>query len=145
MVNGDRGITFVHINTRSIFRKIHQIESLYKDFDFILCSETWLDNRYTDNMVNIVNMRIFRCDRVSDLNDYTIRNIGAGICVYVGKKFKDFVKLYEDGTCITENYEILTLLISKPNFRNLAVICVYKPPKGKVQKLIDFFENYFIT
>ena len=49
----EKGISFVHVNVRSLFRKVTQLELLYGDNDFLFCSETWLDNRYTDNMVKI--------------------------------------------------------------------------------------------
>ena len=58
MVISDKGVLFVHLNVRSIFRKLRQIEVLYNKFDFIFCTETWLDNRYSDAMVNIENMKI---------------------------------------------------------------------------------------
>ena len=64
MISTDKGHSFVHINARSIFRKILQIEYLYSQYDFLFCTETWLDNRYSNTMINITDMRIFRCDRV---------------------------------------------------------------------------------
>ena len=137
----DIGIKFVHINVRSLFRKVKQLELLYYDMDFLYCSETWLDNRYNDNMVKITDMKMFRCDRQNNINSYSIKNIGGGVCIYVGKKFKDFACAWKLGTEVTQDYEISTVLISKPKFRNLALVCVYKPPKGKISKLVEFLKT----
>ena len=53
----------------------------------------------------------------------------------------DFVTVYEPATKITPDFEILTLLVNKPNHRSMSLICLYKPPKGKVKDLIDFLKN----
>ena len=134
----DKGLKFAHVNVRSIFRKIKQLEFLYNDIDFLFCPETWLDNRYSDNMCTINNMKIFRCDRKDSMNSYVINNIGGGVCIYVNQKCKDFADIWKCGSVITSNYEIVTVLITKPNFRKLALFCIYKPPKGSVKELIDF-------
>ena len=141
MISDNKGISFVHINTRSIFRELQQIDFLYNGYDFLFCSETWLDNRYKDTMLNISDMKIFRRDRAVDINDYNIRSVGGGVCIYAGKKFKDFAQIYEKGTCVSADCEIITVVITKPNLRLLVLICVYKPPKGKVKGAIDFLEE----
>ena len=53
MTLSNKGIQFIHINVRSIFRKLKQIEILYGLCDFLFCTETWLDNRFSDSMVKI--------------------------------------------------------------------------------------------
>ena len=47
----------VHINVRSLYTKLSEIEFLYNKFDIIMCSETWLDSRYTDAMINILGFQ----------------------------------------------------------------------------------------
>ena len=54
------------------------------------------------------------------------------------KNSKTLLVLCKPGTDVTSDYEIITVLISKPNIRKLAIICLYKPPKGKKLKLTDF-------
>ena len=58
-----KGLKFVHINVRSLYKKLPEITFLYKDFDFILCTETWLDKRYTNSMIAIPGYVTFRLDR----------------------------------------------------------------------------------
>ena len=136
----EKGVKILHVNVRSIFRKLAQLDLLYSNIDFLSCTETWLDARYPDNILNLENMSIFRQDHVSGIHDYTIKNVGGGICLYVHSKYKDFTEIYPNGTTTTKDFEILTVLISKPTFRNLAIITVYKPPVGKIEKLIAYLK-----
>ena len=52
------------------------------------------------------------------------------VFVYVGSKYRPFSEKVLEFSKITQDYEVLTLTILKPNFRKLVVVCVYKPPKG---------------
>ena len=140
-----KGVTLVHVNICSIYRKIHQLNLLYNSVDFLFCSETWLDNRFQDNMVNLDNMKIFRNDRKHTAIDYHIRNKGGGVCIYVGKMFKDHANIFKPATVTNKNFEILTILINKPKLKKLALICVYKPPKGNAQTFIDFLKDILRT
>ena len=59
-----KGIKFVHIqNVRSIFKKIDEIALMYNHVDLLMCSETWLDKRYPDSILDIENFKLFRNDR----------------------------------------------------------------------------------
>ena len=39
---------------------------------------------------------------------------------------------------MTKDFEIVTLTITKPNFRKNFIACIYKPPKGNLDSLIKF-------
>ena len=141
MMSSNNGINLVHVNVRSIFRKVTQLEIFISNVDFLFCSETWLDNRYTDNMVQIHNMSIFRCDRTNKIDSYDIKNVGGGVCIYVSKKYRDYATIWKHATVITKDYESIAVLISKPTFRKMVLFCIYKPPKGKIKELIDFMKK----
>ena len=51
-----KGLKFIHMNARSLYGKLDEIELLYSNFDFICCSETWLDDRYSDVLISINGM-----------------------------------------------------------------------------------------
>ena len=55
-------MTFYHVNTRSIISKLRQLEVLFDDVDILCCTETWLDNRFTDGILKLPGKSIFRCD-----------------------------------------------------------------------------------
>ena len=141
----NKGITLLHVNISSIYRKINQLNVLYNSVDFLCCSETWLDNRFHDNLVKIDNMKILRMDRVNNAVTYNVKNTGGGVCIFIGKLFKDHTTIYTPGSKVTLNFEIITVLVNRPNFKKIAIICLYKPPKGNVQHLIDFLKNLLST
>ena len=62
-----KGVKFIHMNTRSLYRKLDEIRLLYSDFDFVCCSETWLYDRYNNSMLHVDSMKIFRLDRILKL------------------------------------------------------------------------------
>ena len=62
-------------------------------------------------------MTIFRQDRISDTHDYNIKNTGGGICLYVNSKYADFSEVFKKGTTTSKDYDILTVLVSKPSFK----------------------------
>ena len=57
-----KGLKFIHMNTRSLYRRIDEIRLLYASYNFICCSETWLDDRYTDALVKVDDMTVYRFD-----------------------------------------------------------------------------------
>ena len=136
-----KGMKIIHVNTRSIFRKVSLLQCLYADVDFLCCSETWLDDRTADNLIRINDMSIFRNDRGKDIRDYNVHVIGGGVCIFVSKKWYEFTQVIDEGTCITSDYEIISLEISKPNFRKLFVACLYKAPKGNVEKCLSYLKK----
>ena len=136
-----KGFKFIHVNTRSIIKKVEFIKSLYENVDIICCSETWLDNRICDSLVKIDGMNIFRCDRKNDIVDYNIHVHGGGVCIYVSKKWADFAKNWPEYSITTDDFEIISITICRPNFKKLFIACVYKPPKGKIENFIKYMSN----
>ena len=137
----------MHLNVRSLYKKLDQITCLYSNVDFLCCSETWLTDKYDDSSVNIKGMSIFRNDRCNaseyDRQSGNIPKRGGGVAIYVGDKWSAFVDVYKEGTQITSNFETVTIIVKKPNNRFMTVMCVYKPPTGSTQKLLEFL--YTVT
>ena len=133
-----KGLTIVHLNVRSLYKKIGEILLLYKDIDFLLFCKTWFDSRNTVGMISIPNYVPFRLDRCSTdhnlLKEGKIQRRGGGVIIYVKSKWVPYVQIFGDGTVITENYE-------KPGMRHMLTLCVYKPPKGKIGELLDFLKT----
>ena len=140
-----RGLKLYHVNTRSILNKIAMLQSLYTDVDILCCSETWLDNRVPNNLIKLNNKIVFRCDRHNNVDNYTKKIFGGGVCIYVGDPYLHYSEKANDYSKITPDFEIVTVTINKPNHRKLVIICVYKPPKGKIDKLIDFLKSIILT
>ena len=67
--------SIVHYNVQSISNKIDLLESELMNFDVICITETWLDNRTSDDVLVLDGYKLHRRDRVGDSH--------GGICVYV--------------------------------------------------------------
>ena len=70
-----KGFKMVHLNTRSMFGKRHDIFDQLDGADFVSMSETWLDDNYDDDLIYWEGMKLYRQDRV--------RKKGGGIAVYI--------------------------------------------------------------
>ena len=136
-----KGVQIYHVNTRSLMKKVSQLEILYPHADFLCCSETWLDNRVSNSLININNMTCIRKDRKSDVKDYKIHIFGGGVCIYIADKWNNYTSVVDYGTTISEHFEILTIEVHKPCYKKMIISVVYKPPKGKIDKCLDFLKR----
>ena len=141
-ISNVKGLKFVHMNTRSIYRRIDEIRLLYSNFDFICCSETWLDDSYNNVLLNIDHMRLFRLDRVSNAAGRYRYNCGGGVCIFVSVKWISYCDRFLEGTMTCFDFEILTLKFNKPNFKTFFISVVYKPPRGDSAKLMKFISDF---
>ena len=142
-----KGIKIVHVNIRSLYKKLDQIALLYKDIDFLLLTETWLNEKYTDGILSIPGMTLYRNDRCNAaehlLENGNIPRRGGGVAIYIRNSWKPFVSIFEPGTIITEDVETLSIKIDKPGNRKLFISVVYKPPKGKIENCLSHLEGLF--
>ena len=136
-----KGMTYYHVNTRSIYGKLNQIDILYNDVDILCCTETWLDNRYSNDMVSLPGKFIFRADRKNNIGSFRSRPTAGGVCIYVKNYLYNFTKVFDEGTAITYDYEIISTITTRPDHRQFVAICVYKPPKGNLRKCTDFLST----
>ena len=137
-----RGVKFIHMNTRSLFRRIDEIRLLYTDFDLICCSETWLDDRHSDILFHIDHKKLFRLDRLSGRVGRYRYNCGGGVCIYARDKWVSYCTVYSDGSKTCSDFEILTSKIDKPNFKTFFFSSVYKPPRGDSKELMGFISSF---
>ena len=135
------GLKFVHINCRSIFRKLDQIELLYKECDIICCSETWLNPKIPNEILNINGKRIYRLDREGKNINVKIR--GGGVCVYLDNKLSTYCTLHPAFIKCTADFELLCLDIKNSGLKFMTVICLYRPPSGKIKPCIDYLRYIF--
>ena len=141
-----KGVKFVHINIRSLYKKIDQISCIFSGVDFLCCSETWLTDKYDNALITIQGMSIYRNDRCNASNiEKELGHIpkrGGGVAIYVREKWSTYTSIYENATCITRNFESVCLLVTKPNNRFMTVMCIYRPPTGSIDGLIDFLNDF---
>ena len=95
-----KGIKIFHVNVRSLFNKIPEINSSYNCCDVIIVTETWLNASIPDSAVMIPNFVLIRQDRHE-----TEMKKGGGICIYIEEKYS--ITKLERISCVTSDYEIL--------------------------------------
>ena len=128
-----RGFKMVHINTRSMFNKRHDIFDQLDGADFVSMSETWLHPEYDDDLIQWEGMDLYRQDRV--------RKKGGGIAVYVRSDLDVEVTIRRDLNFRDSNLECFVLDLK---FKNSPVICLvtlYCPPSGKTTKFFEHLEK----
>ena len=95
----------------------------------------------TNALLYFPGMNIFRLDRNS--GNGKVR--GGGVCIFVSEKLAPFAEIESTTTETGKDFEILTVKVTKPNVRHLLISCVYKPPTGKTDMLIDFLKKMYIN
>ena len=129
----------MHLNCRSIFKKIDQIALIYKNVDVIWFSETWLTSMTPDRLLNIEGKTLYRLDRIGK----NLKSRGAGVCIYLNNKLSAHCKLNGQISTCTSDFEILSLNITRPDLRHITVTCLYRPPTGKIKQCIDYLKIIF--
>ena len=133
------GLKFVHINCRSLFKNLDQVIENFKHCDVVCCTETWLKPELSTSLLYFPGKRIFRLDR--NLNNGKMR--GGGVCIFVCERLSSFAEIEVTSTSTVKDFEILTLKITKPNMRHMLISCIYKPPTGKTDKVIEFLNRIY--
>ena len=141
-----KGVKFVHINIRSIYKKIDQISCIFSDVDFLCFSESWLSDKYDNALISIPGMSIYRNDRsnASDIDKESghIPKRGGGVAIYVKEKWSTYTTVFDNATVITRDFESICLVVKKPNNRCMSILCIYRPPTGSIDKLVNFFTEF---
>ena len=130
-----KGVKMVHINTRSLFRKIDQLRDSFIGFDIICVSETWLTPSIPDVAVSIPGYRLWRLDRMEQRDKR-----GGGLCIYV-KSMYAVAPIADWNNQIDQNIECLGLHIKHPHIKPFNILCVYRPPDGNRKIFLKFFKN----
>lgn len=128
------GLTFVHLNTQSLYPKINQIQVMVEDIkpDFMCLSETWLSGKIPDGLVHIDNYSLFRFDRPSHKR-------GGGLACYVKNDIVNGIDAtkYRSLWKIDDNIELQMFEVKIRHIKKMIVLNVYRPPAGKLQNFMD--------
>ena len=117
----------VHYNVQSISDKLDIIESEFCNFDIICLTETWLDQRTSNNTISLNDYNLYRRDRFGD-------NHG-GVCVYVkqniySRRRSDIERL---------NIECVWIEVSVHN-KKILLGTFYRPPNSP-QEVLSSIED----
>ena len=117
----------VHYNVQSISDKLDIIESEFCNFDIICLTETWLDQRTSNNTISLNDYNLYRRDRVGD-------NHG-GVCVYV----KQNIYSRRRSDIERPNIECVWIEVSVHN-KKLLLGTFYRPPNSP-QEVLSSIED----
>ena len=123
-----KGLKFIHLNCRSLYKKVAQLSVITSDYDFICCSETWLSSAYPNSLISIHGKSIFRTDRSTR---------GGGVCIYVDNKISPYCTIDAKSSFCNSDIEIISLDVKKPGMKYMKVSSVYRPPRGDHKKCIN--------
>ena len=131
------GLKLVHLNSRSIYRKLDQLILLYRECDIICITETWLSSKIGNNLLNFQGKSLFRQDR-----KYGPREArGGGVCIYIDSKFSPYSTINAECSQCNRDFEVLSLDITRPGHKHITVMCIYRPPRGSHIPFMKFLET----
>ena len=132
-----KGITFTAWNIRSMFSKFEEILQcvIISDVEFLIITETWLNNNIPDDFIRVDGYNMFRLDCDPGFG----RTRGGGIVIYAKTRFNCVLCEYLN----IQDYhvEMLTFRLKLTHVRDIYVICIYRPPSGDVKSFIDLVES----
>ena len=141
MVVKGKGLKFIYVNIRSLYKNKDELFNLVDGYDIICVGETWLSDKFTDNMIHQPGYKIFRYDRQSsidtDINRNRIKTRGGGLLIYVCDKLSSYCTIICDTTSCTNNLEQMWICIEHPNMRQQTVSACYRPPNGSTTLCIQ--------
>ncbi len=135
-----KGISFAHLNIRSLFGKLEDIIHILNKGDICLLgiSETWLNQAVPSTMLNIPHYDIYRSDRTANSGKQT----GGGVCMYVHTKYN--VVPREDLYVCNPDIEVMWMRLSLKDTRPTYIACIYWPPEGNIDNAIDILEGHVL-
>ena len=139
-LNKAKGLKIVHLNIRSLPRKIDQLRTILQgsNIDIVTLSETWLHAKVDSQMIDIQGYISYRLDRnTQNTNSKTKR--GGGLIAYVKSSLDVYVQKEECSS--NRDIEVQWLKILRKNSKTILLANVYRPPPGKVDQAIKSIEK----
>ena len=139
-----KGFKTVHLNIRSIIKKIDQIKTLLfnSTIDILSISETWLKPHLNTKLVNLQGFETYRLDRRAHAQS---KKRGGGLLLYVNNKHSSNCESLEDLNVSNENIEAQWILIHRPHCKNVVFCNLYHPPNGDLAKAIKYLDECLKT
>lgn len=135
---GCKGFKVVHLNVRSLKKKIDEINTLAHRFNIVIftCSESWLHAGIESTCLAIPNYNIYRWDRSWMVSDNCIKK-GGGLVTFVNKKYIVDDRMYLQLNESSQDLEAQVLYVKKVNNKGTVIINAYRPPGGNQSIFIE--------
>lgn len=122
-----KSFTVAHLNVRSLFPKLIEVEELLVNYslDALCLTETWLTQDISTEMIGIANYKFFRCDRGCR---------GGGVGIYVRDSIS--CRSLESSSNIEQVW-----IVANANTKNAIIGCVYRAPNFSSTVFLAEFED----
>ena len=127
----------MHLNSRSLVKKIDQLRLLLKDgqIDVVTFSETWLKPYMHSDVIKLDGYKSFRLDRGTKASRVNVKKRGGGLITYIHSKHAQSCEPLEHLDASNVNIEAQWLYIDRPSCKNVIACNLYRPPNGDLKKL----------
>ena len=141
-----KGFKIVHLNVRSLVKKIDQVRLLLQDvkIDVFSVSETWLQPHLSTGLFEVSGFQMFRQDRKTVTKQGKGKR-GGGLVTYVNNELASSCEPLIDLDISNGHVEAHWVYIHKPNCKDVIVCNVYRPPNGDLQKAITYLDDCLKT
>ena len=133
-----KGLKFLYLNIRSLYRHYDELFLNFKDYDIICLGETWLNSKIPDNTITHSEYSLFRSDRSGEKR-------GGGLVTYIKSNIGKFAQMVPKYCVNDENLEQIGIDINVPNHKKITVINSYRPPSGNPSKAIEIIHGCLQT
>ena len=143
-LNAVKGFKIVHLNVRSITKKIDQLRILLQDssVNIFTFSETWLRPFLHSALFEIDGYKLFRQDR--EIKNKRKKR-GGGLLTYIKNEHLSSSEQLDELNTSNGNIEAQWTLIHRPFCKNVVVGNLYRPPNGNLAKAVEYLDNSLKT
>ena len=127
-----KGLRVVHLNIRSLYKNYDELFILFKEYDIILLSETWLNSSIQSAVLEKNGFSLFRLDR-----GFKINKKGGGLAIYVRSDIAVYTSVCEEACDITRELEQFWLHVQEPGKKFFVLGVIYRPPAGSIKMFCE--------
>ena len=141
-LNAVKGFKLVHLNIRSLVKKMDQIRLMLANshIDVLTFSETWLKPYLNTKLVELAGYKIIRLDRGTD-SGKRVKKRGGGLITYIKQKHASNLESLDALNISNEHIEAQWIYVHRPSCKNVVVCNMYRPPTGNLSKAIAYLDN----
>lgn len=132
----ERGVKIISWNIRSLYNKFSEFEANIDKLqpEIICISETWLNEKISDNWLLLDNFLIYRLDRCTKRKD-------GGLCIYVTNKYICNAVKYNHLNSSNADIEIMIVEVCLPSTTPMVIMNCYRPPAGNVENALTQIQH----
>lgn len=128
------GLSFIHLNTQSLYSKINEVRILANDLnpDPLCLSETWLSDKISDGLIDLPGYSVFRAHRSTPKR-------GGGLACYVKNNiiYGFDANKYRAVWKSNEHIEFQLFELKVRHIKKMIIMNVYRPPAGELRNFME--------